>query len=299
MNRAGTIPVLPRRRAGKAPGRSGRGRGAFLFLLPGLAGFALFFILPFFVSLGYAFFDRPAGGTFVGLQNFAGLLQNPAYRLGLLNTLRFIGISAPLNMGLSLGLAMMIRAQRRRKWFVLIFLVPLVIPSGSMAFFWRSLLAYDGALNGWLDRLGIENINWLDSGLALPVMTCIFLWKNIGYNTVLFLAGLGSIPAEQYEAARMDGAARRHILVAIVLPGLAPVSVTAYMMSIINSFKIFREVYLISTGYPHESVYTLQHFMNNMFVSLNYPRLTAAAVALTLCIALLTQALLRLERKFL
>jgi multiple sugar transport system permease protein len=298
MNKAGTIPV-PRMRPRGRSARSGRTALAGLFLLPGLAGFIVFFILPFCVSLGYAFFDKPSGGTFVGLRNFAGLFQNPAYLLGLLNTLRFIALSVPLNMGLSLLLALMIRPRKRREWFVLVFLIPLVIPSGSTAFFWKSLLSYDGALNGLLDRLGIENINWLDSGLALPVMTGIFLWKNIGYNTVLFLAGLGNIPADQYEAARIDGAARRHILTSIILPGLVPTSITAFMMSIINSFKIFREVYLISTGYPHESVYTLQHFMNNMFVSLNYPKLTAAAVALVICIAVLTQALLRLERKLL
>jgi multiple sugar transport system permease protein len=272
--------------------------GASLFLLPGLAGFSLFFIGPFCVSLVYAFLDKP-GGSFVGLQNFAALFQNRAYILGLLNTLRFIAVSIPLNMILSLLLALGIRGQAPRKWFVLVFLIPLVIPSGSTAFFWRSLLAYDGALNGWLVRLGMGKINWLDSGLALPVMSGIFLWKNIGYNTVLFLAGLGGIPGEQYEAARMDGAAGRHILWAITLPGLSPTAVTAFMMSIINSFKIFREVYLISTGYPHGSVYTLQHFMNNMFVSLNYPRLTAAAVVLVILISPLTQALLRLERRFL
>ncbi|MDR0708662.1 MAG: sugar ABC transporter permease [Spirochaetaceae bacterium] len=300
MNSAGKIPVPFKGQTGKPAFKPSRVTlpGASLFLLPGLAGFTVFFILPFCVSLGYAFFDKPSGGSFAGLGNFAGLFQNRAYILGLLNTLRFIALSVPLNMGLSLLLALMIRGQRRREWFVLVFLIPLVIPSGSTAFFWKSLLAYEGALNGWLDRLGIQNINWLDSGLALPVMTGIFLWKNIGYNTVLFLAGLGNIPGEQYEAARMDGAARRHILWAIILPGLAPVSITAFMMSVINSFKIFREVYLISTGYPHESVYTLQHFMNNMFVSLNYPKLTTAAVMLVIFIALFTQVLLRLERKF-
>ncbi|MDR0400330.1 MAG: sugar ABC transporter permease [Treponema sp.] len=295
------MPVPFRRQTGKSQCKGGRRAlpGASLFLLPGLAGFIVFFILPFCISLGRAFFDKPSGGSFVGLRNFAGLFQNPAYLLGLLNTLRFIGISVPLNMAFSLLLALMIRSRRRRNCFVLVFLIPLVIPSGSTAFFWKSLLAYDGALNGWLDRLGVENINWLDSGLALPVMVGIFLWKYIGYNTVLFLSGLGGIAREQYEAARIDGAARRHILISIILPGLAPTSITVFMMSIINSFKIFRELYLISPGYPHASVYTLQHFMNNMFVSLNYPKLTTAAVLLALCTTLFTQALLRLERKFL
>jgi multiple sugar transport system permease protein len=299
MNKAGN-PLSPR----------GAVLGDSLFLLPGLAGFIIFFIGPFCLSLGYAFFDKPLGGSFVGLRNFADLFRNRAYILGLLNTLRFIGISVPLNMGISLLLALMIHKQRYREWLVLIFLIPLVIPSGSMVFFWQSLLSYNGALNGglaWLGaRLGtlgfqpgVQKINWLDSNLAMPVMIGIFLWKNIGYNTVLYLAGLSNISEEQYEAARIDGAAQPHILWAIILPGLLPSSTAVLIMSIINSFKIFREIYLITASYPHESMYTLQHFMNNMFVSLNYPKLTTATTVLVIFIALFTQTLLRLERRVL
>jgi multiple sugar transport system permease protein len=233
----------------------------------------------------------------VGLQNFTGLFLKRAYLRGLLNTLRFIGISVPCNMGLSLTLALMIgKLKRGREWLTLVLLVPLVIPSGSVVFFWKSLLGYNGALNGWLTRLGFAKTNWLDSNLALPVMIGIFLWKNAGYNTVLYLAGLSNIPRELYEAASMDGAERLATLRFITFPGLAPVSTVVLIMSVINSFKIFREIYLITGSYPHESIYTLQHFMNNMFASLNYPRLTAAAVVLVFLISLFTQSLLRPEK---
>jgi multiple sugar transport system permease protein len=273
------------------------GRG-FFFALPGLAGFALFFILPFGLSLGYAFMDRPVGGSFTGPANFVSLFGNRAYRLGLFNTLRFIGISAPLNLAFSLALALLLqRSPRRRDWFSLVFLIPLVIPSGSMVFFWKALFAYDGALNGLLRGLGLGKLNWLDSALALPVMILIFLWKNCGYNMVLFLAGLGNIPREYYEAAWMDNAGALQVFRHITVPCLLPTALLALIMSIINSFKIFREIFLITGSYPHESVYTLQHFMNNMFLSLNYPRLTSATSALVLIIALFTQGLLRLERR--
>jgi multiple sugar transport system permease protein len=269
-----------------------------VFLLPGLAGFVVFFAGPFLVSLFYAFMDRP-GGVFVGPRNFISLFQSPAYLKGLFNTLRFTGVSVPLNLILPLVLALMINGTGEgRGWFVLIFLTPLVIPSGSMVFFWKSLLDRRGALNGVLSRLGLPALNWLDSDLAFPVMTGIFLWKNTGFNTVLYLAGLSGIPGEQYEAAAIDGAGAGRILRAITLPALAPVSVTALIMSIVNSFKVFREVYLIGGGYPHGSAYTLQHFMNNMFVSLNYPRLSAAALVLVIIVAACTQGLLRLERRF-
>jgi len=269
-----------------------------LFVLPGLIGFAVFFICPFVISLSYAFLDRPAGGVFIGFGNFISLFANKAYRMGLANTLKFIAVSVPLNMGLSLGVALLInRLPRRRELFSLIFLIPLVIPSGSMAFFWKAMFIREGAINGWLTGLGAAGINWLDSGLAFAVMVFIFIWKNLGYNMVLFMAGLGNIPREYYEAATVDGAGAWQSFRYITLPHLAPTAILTLIMSIINSFKVFKEIYLITGSYPHESIYTLQHFMNNMFASLNYPRLTTATTVLVALIALFTQALLRMERR--
>lgn len=274
-------------------------RTVAMFLSPGLAGFLLFFILPFCVSLYYAFLSKPIGGTFIGFSNFTALFSNRAYLRGLFNTLRFIGLSVPLNMGLSLGVALLINKlpKERRELCSLFFLIPLVIPSGSLVFFWKTFFAYDGALNGILHALGVSKLNWLDSSLALFVMTLIFIWKNLGYNMVLYLAGLGNIPKDYYEAAGMDGAGFHQSFIHITLPCLMPTSVLALIMSIVNSFKVFREIYLITGAYPHESIYTLQHFMNNQFASLNYPRLCSAVTILVLIIALFTQALLRLERK--
>jgi multiple sugar transport system permease protein len=270
----------------------------FFFVLPGLLGFCVFFILPFFLSMAYAFMDKPVNGSFVGFANFSSLFQNRAYLRGLLNTIRFIGISTPLNLAVSLGIAMLVnRIIKGREWFSLIFLVPLVIPSGSMVFFWKTLFSYEGTLNGLLNSLGIAKINWLDSFLALPVMIFIFLWKNCGYNMILFLAGLGNIPKDYYEAAWMDNASAFQTFRHITIPCLLPTAILALIMSIINSFKIFREIYLITGSYPQEGIYTLQHFMNNMFASLNYPRLTSATAILVLLIAFFTQFLLRLERR--
>jgi multiple sugar transport system permease protein len=242
--------------------------------------------------------DKPIGGSFAGFSNFVSLFGNRAYLRGLGNMARFIGLSTPLNMIISLGLALLIsKIAKHREWFSLVFLVPLVIPSGSMVFFWKTLFSYDGALNGILRGLGLEKINWLDSSLALPVMILIFLWKNCGYNMVLFLAGLGNIPRDYYEAAWVDNASPFKCFIHITMPCLFPTSVLARTMTIINSFKIFREIYLITGSYPHESIYTLQHFMNNMFASLNYPRLTSAATVLVIIITLFTQFLLHLERR--
>lgn len=294
MNKA-VIRGLLKKKAVKSSGFLSQG---FIFVLPGLLGFCVFFLLPFGLSLIYAFMDKPIGGSFIGFANFSSLFQNRAYIRGLVNTIRFIGISTPLNLIFPFCIAVLLnRVVKGREWFSLVFLIPLVIPCGSMVFFWKTFFSYEGALNGMLNNFGVVKVNWIDSFLALPVMIFIFLWKNCGYNMVLFLSGLGNIPKDYYEAAWMDNASSFQVLRHITLPCLLPTGILALIMSVINSFKIFREIYLITGSYPQESIYSLQHFMNNMFASLNYPRLTSATAVLVFMIVVLTQFLLHLERK--
>lgn len=263
---------------------------ALLFVLPGLAGFVAFYVWPFFISLYYSVLDRPVNGSFVGFGNYAALFANMPYRLGLRNTLVFMGISLPFNMIVSLAAALLIKTTGKRKpLFTLFFLIPLVVPSGSMIFFWRMLFSETGFL-----RLGFRV---MESGYARIAVAVIFLWKNIGYNVILFLAGLSAVPKECLEAAKVDGAGAARRFTGVTLAFLAPTFVLVFMMSFINSFKVFKEVYLLTGGYPHESVYMLQHFMNNMFASLQYPKLTAATTTLVAGVALLTQALLGFERR--
>lgn len=272
--------------------------GAVLFLLPGLLGFTVFYIWPFFISLGYAFMDKAVNGTFQGVKNFVDLFNNKAYLKGLSNTCRFIVVSVPLNMGIALGFSLMAKGlKKHRDLFTLVCLIPLVIPSGSMAFFWSSLFSNQGVLNGWLNVMGFEKVRWLDSGIAFGVMVLIFTWKNLGYIMVLYLDGLNKIPHDYYEAAWIDGASSIQIFRGIILPLLRPTSILVLIMSLINSFKVFKEIYMITGGYPHDSIYTLQHFMNNMFASLNYPKLTTATAVLVSVIAVFSQLLLFMERK--
>lgn len=269
-----------------------------LFLLPSLAGFIVFFIWPFIISTGYSFLDKPVDARFAGLRNYLELLANPSYRRGLFNTLIFIGISVPLNMFLSLIAALLVRRVGRHKdIFMLIFLIPLVLPSGSMIFFWKNLFGANGYLNGLLAFLSLPEVNWLDSSCARLVVVLIFIWKNLGYNIVLFAAGLSNIPKLYYEAAAMDGAGRLSTFVNITLANLMPSFVLVAIMSIINSFKVFKEIFLLTGSYPHESIYMLQHFMNNMFGSLNYPKLTTATSIIVLMMACISQGLLQYERR--
>jgi len=174
-----------------------------------------------------------------------------------------------------------------------VFMSPLVIPTASIAFFFQSLFSS----NGLLSRLLNTNTNWLETEYAFAIAVGLYIWKNLGFNLVLFLSGLSNIPNEYYEAAKTDGANAFYILRKITLPCLLPTTILVLLMSIINSFKVFREVYLLMGAYPHESVYMLQHFMNNNFFSLNYPRLTTATTLLALAMVALTQILFRLERR--
>ncbi|QHI73534.1 carbohydrate ABC transporter permease [Aminipila terrae] len=154
-----------------------------------------------------------------------------------------------------------------------------------------------GYVNRILNGIGLESINWLETSAALYVIVLIFIWKNLGYNMVLFMAGLHNIPKEHYEAAAVDGANGVQTFFHITLPGLVPMIVLVVIMSIINSFKVFKEIYLITGKYPPESIYMLQHFMNNMFYSLNYQKLTTATSVMVLIIILLVQFLFRFERR--
>jgi multiple sugar transport system permease protein len=268
------------------------------FLLPSALGFMIFFLFPFAISLGYAFLDRPVGGQFVGFANFIDLIQNPAYQKAVVNTTVFMGICVPLNIIISLGIAMLISGiVKYKQLFSLIFLIPLVIPSGSMVFFWKMMFANDGFINGLIVQVGLNPIRFLETNWAMVVIILIFIWKNLGYNIVLIIAGMSTIPKAYYEAAVVDGASKWQVFTRISLPFLAPTFVLTTLLSIINSFKVFKEIYLITGNYPHDSIYMLQHFMNNMFSSLNYARLTTATTLLILVITLITLALFRLERK--
>nr|WP_315021336.1 sugar ABC transporter permease [uncultured Aminipila sp.] len=271
---------------------------AVCFLFAGFVGLIVFYIWPFFVSFGYAFMNRPVNGSFVGFKNFIDLFHNKAYLLALKNTVIFISISVPLGMYLSLMVAMLInRVKKQKELFVLIFLIPLVIPSGSMVFFWKALFMNQGYVNGILNAMGLDGINWLETSAVRYVIVLIFIWKNLGYNMVLFMAGLHNIPKEHYEAAAVDGATGVQTFFYITLPGMVPMIILVAIMSIINSFKVFKEIYLITGKYPHESIYMLQHFMNNMFYSLNYQKLTTATSVMVLIITLFVQFLLWFERR--
>jgi multiple sugar transport system permease protein len=271
---------------------------AALFLAPSLLGFAVFFFVPFFIGFYYSLMDSPVDGAFVGLNNYSNLLNNDVFRRAAYNTFRFTAISVPLNMLLSMGLANLLNRVVYLKSMLRIgFVAPLVIPVASIVLVWQVIFSLNGSLNAALVSRGFRPEDWLESDKALYVVILVYLWKNIGYNMILFLAGLQNIPADYYEAASIDGAGSFRKWYSITLVYLTPATFFVFIMSIINSFKVFRETYLLAGEYPHESIYMLQHFMNNMFKSLDYQKLTSAAFLMAIVIVVLVFIFFLVERR--
>ncbi len=270
----------------------------WLFLGPSLLGFVLFYLLPFVNGLYFSLVDSPFNGRFVGLHNYLALLKNQSFLTALANTGRFTLVCVPLNVILSLGVALLLNQKiQGSNLFRTIFITPLVIPVASVVLVWQAFFDINGVLNSVIHALGLTAVDWLKTEWSMVTILVVYLWKNIGYSMVLFLAGLQSIPVEYYESARIDGANRLQEFFRITLIYLTPTTFFVFVISTINSFKVFRETYLIAGEYPHSSIYMLQHYMNNMFMALDYQKLTSAAFIMAVFIVAVVLLLFIVERK--
>ena len=269
------------------------------FLSPSLLGVGIFFILPFCVVVYYSLIDGVGSKNFVFLQNFIKLFDNSAFRLAAKNTLSFSAMAVPLAVVLSIVLALMLECRIPLKsQFRTFFLSPMMVPVASVVLIWQVLFNYNGTINEFLMLFGADKIDWLQSQFAPVVVMLLFLWKNLGYNMILFMAALNNIPKELLEVADVEGASEMYKFFAIKLRYLSPTVLFVTILSLINSFKVFREVYLLAGAYPYETLYTLQHFMNNTFDSLDYQKLSAAAVVMALVMVVIIALLFKAEDWF-
>jgi multiple sugar transport system permease protein len=253
---------------------------AWLFLLPSLIGISIFILVPFLDAIRRSFF-KAMGEGFVGLHNYYTVLGNEAFLLAAKNTGRFILTCIPLLLFISLILSVMVAGQKRNgDYYKVSFLIPMAIPVASVALLWQLVFQNSGLLNHLILKLGGQPIDWMNSNYAFAVLVFSYLWKNTGYDCVLWLSGLSSIPSSLYEAAAIDGAGVIAKFRYITLPGLISTLFITAVLSLVNSFKVFREAYLIAGSYPHNSIYMLQHLFNNWFVSLDVQKMCAAAVML-------------------
>lgn len=273
-------------------------KSVIFFLLPGLVMLLVFYIVPFIGGIGYSLTDGSYKNEFVGLANYRALWENQMFLLGLKNTMELSLICAPLLWVLSFLLAAALGAIKPHGgFFRSSVLLPYLTPSSAILLVWLVLFDYGGPVNRVLAALGMERVMWLESAsLRLPIIL-MFLWKNLGFCLIIFLAALQAIPQPLYEYAELEGAGFFTRAFRITLPLITPSAFLVFVLAWINAFKIFKEVYFIAGAYPDYSVYTLQNYMNNMFSKLNYQLVTAAAYSFAVIVFAVFGVLFFLQRR--
>ena len=257
--------------------------GRWLFLLPNLLGVTVFALIPMGEVLLGAF-RSAVGGRWVGLRNFTTVLGNRAFRLAVGNTGRFMLVCIPLLLGLSLLLALGLRRAWGGRTLRGAYLLPMAVPAASVVLVWKLLFHGNGLLNGLLNALHLPGVDWMGSGASFWMLVVSYLWKNLGYTVVLWTAALGTIPANVYEAAQIDGADCWQTFFCITLPNLKGSAFSIGVLSLLNSFKVFREAWLVAGDYPQEKMYLIQHLYNNWFRELDYDKIAAASVLVSLAV---------------
>ena len=268
-------------------------------MLPSLLGVAVFFIIPFFIVIYYSLIDNPISAEFVGLENFISLINNGSFKIATRNTVQFSLIALPLAIIIPLFLASVLMNKLPGKSvFRTILISPYMVPTASIILIINVIFNYNGALNSFLGGFGVDKIDWLRGEFSRYIVVLLYLWKNVGYNMILFMAALAAIPKDMIDAASIDGASKARVFFKIKLPYLSSSIFFVGLLSLINSFKVFREVYLLTGNYPNENLYMLQHFMNNTFKNLNYQRLSSAAIMMCIVMIAIISLLLYIDARF-
>ncbi|QDZ06071.1 sugar ABC transporter permease [Sphingomonas panacisoli] len=249
-----------------------RERAAWGFVAPALIALGLFFFLPVVAALILSFTDfdiyalADIGNLrFVGLDNYLHLLQTPLFWKALGNTAWFVLLGVPLSIAMSLAAALLLDSKLARFKGILrtVYFAPVVTTLVAVAVIWRYLLHTKYGLVNWvLGGIGIGPIDWLgDPHWSMPAIVLFAVWKNFGYNMIIILAGLQTIPEELHEAARIDGASAWQRLRHVTLPGLAPVLLVVSILTMAGYFQLFAEPYVMTQGGPAESTVSILYFM--------------------------------------
>lgn len=277
------------------------------FVAPALTLIGVFFFLPVAASLLLSFtdFDIYALGRldrlrFIGLDNYRRLLADPLFWTALRNTLYFVVVGGPLSVLVSLGAALLVNHQltRFQGWFRTLLFLPVVTTLVAVAVVWRYLYhPRHGFLNYVLGGVGVPPIDWLgDPNWAMPAIILMAVWKNFGFNMVVFIAGLQSIPRRLYEAAEIDGADGWAQFRFITLPMLAPTFLFVTVITLIGYFQLFAEPYVMTQGGPADSTLSVALLMFQegfRWWNLGYAAAVAFVLFLIILAGTLVQAWLR------
>lgn len=265
----------------------------WLFLLPSLTGIVIFVLIPFLDVIRRSFCEA-MNNKFVGLDNYKTVLANSAFKQAMTNTFKFILVCLPLLLFISLMLALLIHSKKKYgDFYKTSLLIPMAIPTASMVILWKLIFHKSGLINVLVLHFGGTTTDFMNTDKAFAILVFSYLWKNAGYDMILWLTGLNGIDTSLYEAAGADGASAFQRFRYITLPLLSPALFMIGILSFVNSFKVFREAYLIAGNYPAESIYMLQHLFNNWFAALDIQKMSAAAV---LCVLLFMAVILLILR---
>ena len=281
----------------------------WMFAAPALIVLGVFFGLPVLAAalLSLTDFDlyalADAGNLrFVAFGNYLDLLRTPMFWKALGNTAYFVAVGVPLSIAVSLGAALLLNSPlaRMRALFRTALFAPVVTTLVAVAVIWRYLFHTSYGLVNWaLGHVGVAPLDWLgDPRWAMPTIMLFAVWKNFGYNMVIFLAGLQAIPQDLYEAARIDGASRWRQFLHITLPQLGPVLLVVGVITISGYFQLFAEPYVMTRGDPLQSTVSVLYYMfEEGFKWWNLGRASAVAFLLFLIILAVTTLLLRAGRR--
>jgi multiple sugar transport system permease protein len=247
-------------------------RAAYFFLAPALTAIFIFFFIPVLAALVISFtdFDIYALGDFstvrfVGLSNYFELFDDPLFWTALKNTFYYVIVASPLSIAVSLGAAMLLNSKliKFKAIFRLSYFLPVVTTLVAVAIVWRFIYHHNfGIMNYFIGFFGIDPIDWLgDPFWAMPSIILMAVWKNFGYNMIIFIAGLQNIPEELYEAANIEGANGWQKFKSITIPMLAPTTVFISIITMIGFFQLFAEPYVMTQGGPLNSTLSIVQYM--------------------------------------
>ncbi len=247
-------------------------RMAYFFLAPALLAIGVFFFVPVIAAfvLSFTDFDIYSLGNigyarFVGIQNYTRLLNDPLFWKALINTLYFLLVGGPLSIAVSLAAALLLNAKmvRFKTFFRTAYFAPVVTTLVAVSVVWRFVYhPRFGILNYLLSFIGIGTIDWLgDAHWAMPAIILMAVWKNFGYNMIIFIAGLQNIPTELYEAASIDGASPWQQFRSITIPMLAPTTLFISVITMIGYFQLFAEPYVMTQGGPLNETLSIVLYM--------------------------------------